>query len=153
MGRRKWKQEHTTKSSNKEVTLRSGFEKKVAVYLDDRDIEYLYEAEKLDYEVPAKRHSYTPDFKLPNGIYIEAKGKWDAASRQKMAHVIEQNPDKDIRMLFMRDNPISKTSKTKYSDWAEKRGIKYHVSADGEVPEAWLEAKPKTRIRRKKLDD
>jgi hypothetical protein len=55
-----------------------------------------------------------------------------------MAAVIEQNPDLDIRMLFMRNNPITKTSKTKYSDWCDKRGIKYHISANGSVPEEWI---------------
>lgn len=55
-----------------------------------------------------------------------------------MALVIEQNPDKDIRFLFMRDNKIQKTSKMRYSDWCEKRGIKCYVSEDGHVPEEWL---------------
>lgn len=54
-----------------------------------------------------------------------------------MALVIEQNPDKDIRLLFMRDNFISKTSQTRYSTWCQKRGIKYHVSLNGSIPEEW----------------
>lgn len=55
-----------------------------------------------------------------------------------MALVIEQHPDLDIRLLFMRDNPIYKGSKTKYSTWCKERGIKFHVSANGEVPDEWL---------------
>lgn len=55
-----------------------------------------------------------------------------------MALVFEQHPDRDIRMLFMRDNYISKQSKTKYSTWCDKRNIKYHVSLMGTVPEEWL---------------
>jgi len=142
MGRSKWKKSH------KGNTLRSGLEKRLATFLDSKGQEYTYEEDKLTYIVPEKKHTYLPDFKLSNGIYIEAKGKWDSASRTKMALVIEQNPDKDIRMLFQRDNTISKTSKTRYSDWCEKRGIKYHVSSDGELPDDWL---PKRR-RRKRLD-
>lgn len=88
--------------------------------------------------VPQTKHIYTPDFLLPNGIYVEAKGNFDRNSRSKMALVIEQHPDKDIRMLFMRNNYISKKSKTKYSDWCEIRNIKYHVSAMGNIPEEWL---------------
>ena len=56
-----------------------------------------------------------------------------------MVLVIEQNPDIDIRLLFMRDNYISKKSKTKYSDFCKKRNIKYHVSVMGEIPKEWLD--------------
>lgn len=55
-----------------------------------------------------------------------------------MALVVEQNPDLDIRMLFMRDNKIAKNSKTRYSDWCKKRGIVYAVSELGEIPEDWV---------------
>lgn len=146
MARSKWKKRH------KGHTLRSGLEKRTAEYLDRLGVEYGYESEVLKYEVPAKVHKYTPDFTvIVNNMVIECKGRFDAAARQKMSLVIEQNPDRDIRLLFMRDNTISKNSKTKYSDWCEKRGIKYHVSATGEVPEEWINeaiAKPKPRRKR-----
>ena len=118
--------------------MRSGFEKKVAAALTKRKVAYEYEKTRLKYTVPISTHTYTPDFLLANGIYIEAKGLFDRASRKKMALVIEQHPDLDIRLLFMRDNPIYKGSKQKYSDWCETRGIDYHVSPIGEVPDAWL---------------
>lgn len=120
------------------MTLRSGFEKKVAQSLESTKTKFNYESVVLSYTIPATKHRYTPDFILENGIIIEAKGNFTAPQRKKMAAVIEQNPDLDIRMLFMRNNPITKTSKTKYSDWCEKRGIKYHVSANGTIPEEWL---------------
>lgn len=91
----------------------------------------------MKYTVPQSVHTYVPDFQLENGIYVEAKGNFNRESRTKMALVIEQNPDKDIRLLFMRDNFISKTSQTRYSTWCIKRGIKYHVSLNGSVPEEW----------------
>lgn len=128
-----------------EPRLRSGFEKKVKDSLDGQKAKYGYETETLTYTMPASKHRYTPDFTLSNGIVVEAKGKFDAAARKKMALVIEQNPDRDIRMLFMRNNSITKTSKTKYSDWCDKRGVKYHVSIQGEVPEQWVKEKPKTK--------
>lgn len=118
--------------------MRSGFEKKVAKHLNERGVKYKYESERLKYTVPATPRVYTPDFLLPNGILVEVKGKFDRDSRKKMALVIEQHPGLDIRLLFMRDNPINKGSKTKYSDWCEERSIKYHVSPLGEVPDAWL---------------
>lgn len=145
MARSKWKRKH------KEHTLRSGLEKRTAEYLDREKVSYGYESETLEYEVPAKTHKYKPDFTLLNGMIVECKGRFDAAARQKMSLVIEQNPDRDIRMLFMRDNTISKNSKTKYSDWCTKRGIKFHVSATGEIPQEWYEdATVSSKPRRKR---
>lgn len=132
MPRNRWKKKHGS------LTLRSGLEKRTAQYLDDKGVEYEYETVIMEYVVPAKKHKYKPDFILPNGIIVEAKGRFDAATRQKMAFVIEQNPDKDIRLLFMRNNPINKGSSTTYGDWCDKRGIEWHVSALGEIPDEWL---------------
>lgn len=126
---------------------RSGFESKVADYLKQVKVAFEYEPDRIEYIEPATKHVYIPDFKLPNGIYIEAKGKFDRESRLKMALVVEQHKDKDIRILFMRNNKIAKNSKTRYSDWCIKRGIKYHVSHSGTVPEEWLND---SRIQRKR---
>jgi hypothetical protein len=135
MTRRKWKKQHG------DLTLRSGFEAKTAKYLDGLNAKYGYEVDKLSYVIPESTHKYTPDFKLENGIYVETKGRWTAADRKKMSLVIEQNPELDIRMLFMTDNTLNRSSKTKYSDWCEKRGIKCYVSSKGEVPMEWLKEK------------
>lgn len=118
--------------------LKSGFEKKVAKNLETEGIPFEYESIKVPYVVPSKKRTYNPDFELPNGIIIEAKGKLDRLVREKMALVFEQNPHLDIRFLFMRDNKISKNSKTRYSDWCKKRGIPYAVSEHGIIPEEWL---------------
>lgn len=101
-------------------------------------VPFKYESLKIPYVVPAKKRVYNPDFELPNGIIVEYKGKLDRVAREKMALVLEQNPTLDIRMLFMRNNKLSKTSKTRYSDWCEKRGIKFAVSENGEIPEEWI---------------
>lgn len=118
--------------------LKSGYEKKIAKFLRDRDIKAEYEKGKIPYTVPEKKKNYIPDFLLPNGIYVEGKGLFNRVGREKMLLVVQQNPELDIRMLFMRDNTISKTSKTRYSDWCEKNGIKYAISEYGEIPEEWL---------------
>lgn len=98
----------------------------------------IYEKRRLAYTVPSKKKHYIPDFELPNGIIIEAKGNFNAVSREKMLLAITQNPELDIRMLLMRDNKINKKTKTKYSDWLEKHGIKYAVSEIGEIPHEWI---------------
>lgn len=118
--------------------MKSGFEKKVAAYLKSNDVSFEYETLRVPFVVPAKKRTYNPDFMLSNGVIVEAKGKLDRDVREKMALVLEQNPHLDIRLLFMRDNKITKTSKTRYSDWCEKRGIKYAVSEQGHVPEDWF---------------
>ena len=126
----------------KKVKLRSGFEAKVKKSLEARGVDFKYESEKLPYIVPESKHLYTPDFicktELGTTIYVEAKGNFTAADRKKMKLVIEQNPDKDIRMLFMRQNKIQRNSKTTYGSWCDKHGIKWAVSATGFVPDSWI---------------
>lgn len=126
----------------KRERYRSGFEVKVKKSLESRGIEFKYESEKLPYIVPESKHLYTPDFivqtEVGTTIYVEAKGNFTAADRKKMKLVIEQNPDKDIRMLFQKDNKIQRNSKTKYSDWCLKNGIRFAVSATGHVPDGWI---------------
>lgn len=126
----------------KRERYRSGFEVKVKKSLESRGIEFKYESEKLPYIVPESKHLYTPDFIVQTEggttIFVEAKGNFTAADRKKMKLVIEQNPDKDIRMLFQKDNKIQRNSKTKYSDWCLKNGIRFAVSATGHVPDGWI---------------
>lgn len=137
MARSKWKKDH------KGLTLRSGFEERTAKYLDSNKVKYEYETLVVDYVVPESTHKYKPDFILPNGIIVECKGRFTPQDRKKMSLVIEQNPDKDIRLLFMLDNTLSKSSRTTYSSWCEKRGIKCHVSKNGEIPVEWIKEKKK----------
>jgi hypothetical protein len=54
-------------------------------------------------------------------VYIEAKGKLDLPTRQKMIWFKESNPHVTIIFLFMNpDNKITKRSKTTYGQWADK---------------------------------
>ena len=78
---------------------------------------------------------YTPDFFLSSGVVVEAKGRLTAANRSKYKAFVEQYPEVEFRLLFQRDNPISKASKTKYSDWCNANGIEYSVGV--EVPDEW----------------
>lgn len=113
--------------------MRSAFEKTLAVFLDRKGVVYQYEPHSLDYVL---ERTYTPDFLLPNGVYIEAKGKLDQDTRSKMIAVKKAHPDKDIRIVFMRGgNKLSKGSNTTYMGWATKNGF---ICADGEIPDEWL---------------
>ena len=99
-----------------------------------------YETVKLSYTLTK---NYYPDFiiKKKNGevMYVEAKGlgrAFDSAARTKMRCVKEQHPEKDIRLVFMRDGPIAKKAKMTASQWAEKYGFPWAI---GSPPKEWFE--------------
>ena len=116
------------------MAFRSGLEEKVADLFVELDVKYEYESEQLNYTIT---HTYTPDFKLPNGIYLECKGLWEPEDRRKIKAVIEQNPDIDIRMVFQAPfNKISKKSKTTYAKWCDKHNIKW--TSFQNIPLDWI---------------
>lgn len=98
----------------------------------------------MPYTIPATNHTYTPDFILPNGIIVEAKGIFDTDDRQKHLLVKKQYPHLEIRFVF--SNPktkLYKGSKTSYADWCEQHGYKY---AKGYIPDAWIKDRHKYSI-------
>ena len=114
--------------------FRSGLEEKVAGLLLDLGVTYEYESTKVPYVI---KHTYTPDFCLPNGVWLETKGYWDAKDRKKVLEVVKQNPLIDLRMVFQAPyNTISKKSKTTYASWCERNGIKWASYAT--IPIEWL---------------
>lgn len=116
--------------------FKSGLEESISNQIDSKGIVVAYESEKIPYIIPASKHTYNPDFKLPNGIFIETKGRFVAADRKKHVLIKEQQPELDIRFVFTSSkNKISKASKTSYADWCDKNGFKY---ADKFIPEEWF---------------
>lgn len=119
-----------------EAGYRSGLEESTADDLKRRGVEADYEKYKIKYAIPAREATYTPDFKLPNGVIVETKGRFTAADRKKHLLVQAQHPEIDIRFLFQRSaSRLSKTSKTTYADWCRKHGFRF---ADKVIPEEWL---------------
>ena len=131
------------KMSKEEVNLaygvRSGLEGNVVDQLTSLSVDFKYEPHKISFVQPAKKRSYTPDFLLTiNGkeVYIETKGRFLTADRQKHEWIKEQYPDLDIRFVFTNPNArITPTSKTTYADWCNKRGYMWAKSL---VPAEWL---------------
>ena len=114
------------------ANYRSGFERTLAAQLSKARIKFDYETLQLPYVL---NRTYWPDFILPNGVLIEAKGKLDADTKSKMIAVKKAHPELDIRFVFMRGtNKLSKRSKKTYMDWAEDNGF---PAADGVIPEDW----------------
>lgn len=135
-------------------TLRSKFELNFAKHLYNKNIKYKYEPYSLEYYIKTRLatcrecgshecwelHHYTPDFLLPDyNILIETKGKFTPKMRSKMIGVKINNKNKDLRLVFMRDNKLNKTSSIRYSDWARKFGFLYHIGEG--IPEKWVVTK------------
>lgn len=130
------KRKFTAKRAGLKHGYRSGLEDKVARSLQDLGIDPRYEQEKITYVVPARKATYTPDFKLPNGIFVETKGRFVVADRQKHLFIKAQHPELDIRFVFSNSKAkISKTSQTTYAMWCDQHCFKY---ADKEIPSEWL---------------
>jgi hypothetical protein len=121
------------KRSSPTSKYRSGFEQTLANQLKRSGVAFEYETVKLEYQ---KIATYTPDFILPNGIIIEAKGVWTVEDRTKHLLVRAQHPHLDIRLVFMNAfNKIRKGSNTTYARWCEKKNILY---ANKTIPKSWL---------------
>lgn len=110
---------------------RSKFEIRVEIALARRAESIEYESERLQYRL--SKH-YVPDFSVTfnqddtgDPIIFEAKGRFTSFDRSKMIAVKEAHPDRDIRLVFMRNNPLYKGSKSTYMDWAAKHGFKATV--------------------------
>lgn len=122
---------------------RSKFEYDVAQNLKKKRRKVVYEQRTIKYTRPATKHSYRPDFELPNGIIIECKGRFTAADRKKHLEVQQQHPDLDIRFLFQRaTNTLSRAAASlTYGEWCNKHGFLW---AEGtEIPRAWLKERKK----------
>ena len=130
-----WAQKAYDKLKNKkEPKFRSKLEEKVATLLTELGVSYEYESTQVPYVI---QHNYTPDFLLPNHVYLETKGYWDAADRRKVLAVKRDNPLIDLRMVFQAPyNTISKKSKTTYAKWCDKHNIPW--TAYHEIPMDWL---------------
>ena len=129
------KRQRQFKRSGKDL-FRSGLEVAVAEQLHKLKVDFEYETVKVRYLKPPRPSTYTPDFKLVNGIIIETKGRFTASDRYKHILVKEQNPSLDIRFVFSNSkSKLYKGSNTTYADWCKKNGFKF---ADKEIPKEWL---------------
>ena len=107
----------------------------MAKALSDAEVPYEYEKHKISYEVPARTATYTPDFKLPNGVIVEAKGRFDTEDRHKHILIKKQHPELDIRFVFSRSStPIYKNSPTTHADWCAQHGFRW---AEKLIPLEW----------------
>lgn len=118
--------------------FRSGLEETLAKQMTLAGVPFEYEPKdgKVSYKRPERESKYNPDFVLPNGMIIEAKGRFTQPDRAKFLLIKTQHPELDIRFVFSNSrSKISKDSKTTYADWCKKHRFPY---ADRNIPQEWL---------------
>lgn len=109
-------------------------EARVAEGLSREGVPFTYEQHTLAYR-DDKVHKYRPDFRLPNGVLIEVKGRFTATDRRKLLLVKQQNPTADVRLVFDRPHTaITEDSQTTYAGWCEKHGFLWWEKV---VPSYW----------------
>ena len=134
---------------SKRAKYRSTLERKNALSLHRKKIQFSYEKEQITFVIPSIKKTYVPDFvvytKSGKKIFIETKGIWDAEDRRKHLYIKQQRPDLDIRFVFSNPNiKLSKLSKTTYKDICEGRGRPPYKGvtwkyATKKIPQEWLE--------------
>jgi hypothetical protein len=133
-----------TNKVRKETGKRSGLEVQIASHLVTSGAEF--DEEKAIPAVPytsRRERKYHPDFRLKNGIIIEAKGWFKPEDREKHLCIKYQHPELDIRFVF--SNPkakLGKRSETTYGMWCVKYGFRF---AKGFVPQEWISEPPTIR--------
>lgn len=127
---------HYTNKNAYKYGYRSGLEEKVGNQLKKAGVKAKYEPFQIEYEQPAKKRKYTPDFVLPNGIIIETKGRFTTQDRQKHLYIKKCLPDLDIRFVFQNSRTkLYKGAKSSYGDWCTKHNFKF---TDKLIAEEWL---------------
>jgi len=136
------------KSENPVWVFRSEYERRQAIRLIKNEVYFEYEMGQINflskvvngecfacgYPHVGKRREYTPDFYFPEThIYVETKGKFDGPTRTKMKEVCEQSTH-DIRMVFMRDNWLTRKHKMTYGRWCDLHEIPWAI---GDIPIEW----------------
>lgn len=126
----------TAKKVAAKYGFRSGLEQTIDESLKALGVDGEYEKHTIKYVKPETKHTYKPDFKLPNGIFVETKGRLVLADRKKHILIKEQHPELDIRFVFQNAKAkLTKSSKTTYGEWATKNGF---VWAEKTIPSEWF---------------
>ena len=104
--------------------LKSKFEHRFYDELQRLGLHWTYEADTLKYVLDL---TYKPDWKVSDNLYVETKGKFDYTERRKILAVKTGNPEKEVRLCFMRNQKLGKGSKMTYGEWCDKHEIKWSV--------------------------
>ncbi len=128
--------------------MRSKWERKVAQWLTDHEVQYHYEPGQFTFEQTGKIRNtqcyhcgeremvtvrkYTPDFYLPkHDLYLETKGRFMADDRKILVGMADSNPWIKIVMGFQKPGWVGKRGVTSYEDWCFTRGIRAWTGKGG----------------------
>lgn len=110
---------------------RSGLEVKMALALNEMNVGFDFEGEKIAWTPLPIPKTYSPDFPLNHvtkqgkRLYLETKGRFMPDDMAKHVAVKLQHPDKDIRIVFQKVKAWYRAAKRmSYGGWCEKNGIK-----------------------------
>lgn len=123
-------------NKKKRGNYKSVFEFRISKALKSSKLKAEYEADTFEYSRPS---SYTPDWKIRTGLYIESKGYFAPADRRNLTAFRAQHPDIEIRLLFANaNNKLHRKSKITYAAWAEKNGFKWADFYKDGLPLEWF---------------
>lgn len=113
---------------------RSGYEAGIARSMQERGLSFQYERTVLPYAIPkVTRVDWTILTRRGRLILVESKGYFPPAAREKVAAIVESNPDEDYRLLFQPGSQAAKLGPA----LAKRLGIRYHTGDS--IPDAWFE--------------
>tara|TARA_R100000656_G_scaffold48740_1_gene39407 strand:+ start:18 stop:380 length:363 start_codon:yes stop_codon:yes gene_type:complete len=120
------------------VKFRSNFEAGFARTLSQQKVAFSYESVKIPFQPNVRM--YNPDFYITDyDFYVETKGRLTQDDRTKHILIKEQNPEVDVRFIFMNANKkIYKGSKTTYGMWCDRHGFQW---AERGIPKEWLDGR------------
>lgn len=122
--------------------FRSKFEFAFSKKLKELNLKAEYEKDKIIYTQPESIRTYTPDWFISHGVYVETKGRFTAADRQKILWVRRSNPKVTVYLLFQNSKvTLSKVSKTTYGMWCDKNSIPWADIKDEVRWSKWFEKK------------
>lgn len=122
---------------------RSKLEERFEYLLNDLQIQYKYEKDKLTYIIPESKHTYLIDWSLPNNLFCETKGYLsDHQERTKYLLIKQQYPNLDLRFVFGDPNKLCGGMKMTHAQWAIKNGFQYCSIKDYETIKEWLNETP-----------
>lgn len=100
---------------------RNAFERKIDDQLRKLKAGAIYEGARIPYNIEGLW--YHPDWVLPNGNIIEAKGFLDKETKRKMVAVKKCNPNLKIFFVFYDAHKKISGTKETHADWAIRNGF------------------------------
>lgn len=127
--------------------LRSGYEAQVLASNPRLEQATMYEPGVIPFQM-TRLVKKLPDLVLPNGLVVELKGRLTEVEKQRLLSFHQHlkqtaattsqalyRPGLGLAILFQANNPVRKGARMRYTDWADKHGIRNAVGTT--IPDEW----------------